>query len=239
VKRCTYAMAWTQVWAPSGKQIDPLYRGWTGSLLQDKREPNGLLYRRNRYLDPASGRFTQPDPIGLAGGLNSYGYASGDPVSFRDPFGSCPPRDNNLTTCTGFFTVVGAATGALFGGAGGGAGGFFLGGGIGAVPGAGIGGLKGAALGAAVGASIDGVVWFGKQARAVEKASELVDNIAGHIATVGNDPNANDANHHRGEIKGWVDRIAKYASDMKGKTQEEWLRKVADWREQLDRLTPP
>ncbi len=90
VKRCTYAMAWTQVWAPSGKQIDPLYRGWTGSLLQDKREPNGLLYRRNRYLDPASGRFTQPDPIGLAGGLNSYGYAAGDPVSFSDPFGLDP-----------------------------------------------------------------------------------------------------------------------------------------------------
>ena len=47
VKRCTYAMAWTQVWAPNGKQIDPLVRGWAGSLLQDKREPNGLLYRRN------------------------------------------------------------------------------------------------------------------------------------------------------------------------------------------------
>jgi RHS repeat-associated protein len=90
VKRCTYAIAWTQVWAPNGKQIDPLYKGWAGSLLQDKREPNGLLYRRNRYLDPASGRFTQPDPIGLNGGLNSYGYAAGDPVSFSDPFGLCP-----------------------------------------------------------------------------------------------------------------------------------------------------
>ena len=90
VKRCTYAMAWTQVWAPNGKQIDPLVRGWAGSLLQDKREPNGLLYRRNRYLDPATGRFTQPDPIGLAGGLNAYGYANGDPVSFSDPFGLSP-----------------------------------------------------------------------------------------------------------------------------------------------------
>ena len=90
VKRCTYGMAWTQVWAPNGKQIDPLVRGWAGSLLQDKREPNGLLYRRNRYLDPATGRFTQPDPIGLAGGLNAYGYASGDPVSFADPFGLMP-----------------------------------------------------------------------------------------------------------------------------------------------------
>ncbi len=31
--------------------------------------------------------FTQPDPIGIAGGLNSYGYAGGDPVNFSDPFG--------------------------------------------------------------------------------------------------------------------------------------------------------
>ena len=30
------------------------------------------------------------DPIGLAGGLNLYGYAGGDPVNFSDPFGLCP-----------------------------------------------------------------------------------------------------------------------------------------------------
>ena len=31
--------------------------------------------------------FTQEDPIGLAGGLNLYGYANGDPINFSDPFG--------------------------------------------------------------------------------------------------------------------------------------------------------
>jgi uncharacterized protein RhaS with RHS repeats len=34
-----------------------------------------------------AGRFTQPDPIGLAGGLNVYGFAGGDPANFVDPFG--------------------------------------------------------------------------------------------------------------------------------------------------------
>lgn len=36
------------------------------------------------------GRSTQPDPIGLAGGLNLYGYANGDPINYHDPFGLCP-----------------------------------------------------------------------------------------------------------------------------------------------------
>ena len=34
-----------------------------------------------------NGSFTQEDPIGIAGGLNLYGYANGDPVNFSDPFG--------------------------------------------------------------------------------------------------------------------------------------------------------
>lgn len=30
------------------------------------------------------------DPIGIAGGLNVYGFAGGDPINFSDPFGLCP-----------------------------------------------------------------------------------------------------------------------------------------------------
>jgi uncharacterized protein RhaS with RHS repeats len=33
------------------------------------------------------GLYTQQDPIGIAGGLNLYGYANGDPVNYSDPFG--------------------------------------------------------------------------------------------------------------------------------------------------------
>jgi len=60
---------------------------WMGSLIEEGRDVSGQMYRRNRYYDPATGRFTQEDPIGLAGGLNVYGFAAGDPVNFRDPFG--------------------------------------------------------------------------------------------------------------------------------------------------------
>lgn len=37
--------------------------------------------------DRESGQFTQQDPIGLAGGLNLYGYAGGDSINFSDLFG--------------------------------------------------------------------------------------------------------------------------------------------------------
>jgi RHS repeat-associated protein len=60
---------------------------WTGSLLGGLADASGQMYMRNRYYDPVTGQFTQADPVGLAGGLNAYGFAAGDPVSFDDPFG--------------------------------------------------------------------------------------------------------------------------------------------------------
>src|SRR6266550_4863518 len=60
---------------------------WFGTILERRRDKTGLSCNRNRYCDPLTGRFTQEDPIGLSGGLNLYGFASGDPVTFSDPFG--------------------------------------------------------------------------------------------------------------------------------------------------------
>jgi RHS repeat-associated protein len=68
---------------------------WFGSLSTGMRDASGQMYMRNRYYDPASGQFTQPDPIGLAGGLNSYGFAAGDPVTYSDPYGLCPVPPTN------------------------------------------------------------------------------------------------------------------------------------------------
>ena len=66
---------------------------WFGSLVSSGTDASGLLYRRNRYYDPQSGQFTQQDPIGIAGGLNLYGFAGGDPVNNSDPFGLCLEED--------------------------------------------------------------------------------------------------------------------------------------------------
>jgi RHS repeat-associated protein len=70
-----------------------VWPSWQGSLLEAKRDGSGWEYTRARVYDPQTGRFTQEDPIGLAGGLNLYGFAHGDPINFDDPFGlmPCPP----------------------------------------------------------------------------------------------------------------------------------------------------
>jgi RHS repeat-associated protein len=69
--------------------------GFFGSLLIGQRDGTGQIYKVNRYYDPRTGRFTQEDPIGLAGGLNLYGFANGDPVNFSDPFGLCKDKKGN------------------------------------------------------------------------------------------------------------------------------------------------
>jgi RHS repeat-associated protein len=66
-------------------------RLWLGSIVTGQKNASGLFYRRNRYFDPQANQFTQEDPIGIAGGLNTYGFAGGDPVSYSDPYGLCPP----------------------------------------------------------------------------------------------------------------------------------------------------
>ncbi|MHB8954814.1 MAG: RHS repeat-associated core domain-containing protein [Pirellulaceae bacterium] len=58
-----------------------------GAQVGVMRESNGLDYMRGRWYDPPLGRFTQQDPIGLAGGLNYYTYANNNPLTFVDPSG--------------------------------------------------------------------------------------------------------------------------------------------------------
>jgi RHS repeat-associated protein len=81
---------WQQQTHPFEKEVIGDLDHWFGSILEDKQDPAGLQFRRNRYLDASTGRFTQEDPIGLAGGMNLYGFAGGDPINFSDPMGLEP-----------------------------------------------------------------------------------------------------------------------------------------------------
>jgi len=50
----------------------------------------GQFYNHNRFYNPELGRYMEPDPIGLAGGLNPYIYALNNPVMYVDMTGENP-----------------------------------------------------------------------------------------------------------------------------------------------------
>ncbi|WP_244862985.1 MULTISPECIES: RHS repeat-associated core domain-containing protein [unclassified Pseudomonas] len=48
---------------------------------------SALYYNYFRDYDPETGRYVESDPIGLKGGLNTYGYVNANPLIFIDEFG--------------------------------------------------------------------------------------------------------------------------------------------------------
>ena len=166
-KRCA-SINWPFGWT-AYRQQSSIRVTWHGSLVEQKQDASGLLYRRERYMDPATGRFTQEDPIGLAGGYNLYGFANSDPVNYSDPFGLCPIEK---PLCHWIKVTLIAAGTDLGGIAGGGAG--LLAGPAALVAspaGAFAGMAAGAAIGAAAGELIDNV-FFSKSDHARQRAAE-------------------------------------------------------------------
>ena len=60
----------------------------------------GLHKNGYRDYDPATGRYAESDPIGLAGGSNTFAYAVGNPLSAVDPLGLECTSAGYMTTCS-------------------------------------------------------------------------------------------------------------------------------------------
>ncbi|MBK8971489.1 MAG: hypothetical protein IPM37_09045 [Hahellaceae bacterium] len=83
------AVVWKTEQTPFGEVTQT-----TGTLAQPLRFPGqyadpetGYSYNYFRDYDPSVGRYVQSDPIGLRGGLNTYGYVYQNPLGYIDPTG--------------------------------------------------------------------------------------------------------------------------------------------------------
>jgi RHS repeat-associated protein len=95
--------AWGLVTRDTNPGFQPF--GFAGGLYDPA---TGLVRFGARDYDPETGRWVTRDPTGLAGGVNVYLYADGDPVNLVDPTGSqpVPPQVIKVQGSLGTPTVV-------------------------------------------------------------------------------------------------------------------------------------
>ncbi len=129
------------------------------------RETN-LHYNYFRTYDPTTGRYTQSDPIGLFGGLNTYGYAESNPLYWIDPTGKIAINAGAA--------AVGAAIGAVSAGV------------TAAVSGGSVGQVAAAAAIGAAGGAVAGFTFGAAGSIAIGgAASSAIGSVAGQAVTGG------------------------------------------------------
>jgi RHS repeat-associated protein len=115
----TGAKVWEATYDPFGVAIvneDPDNNGQTVEMSmrlpgQYYDKETGTYYNYYRDYDPNTGRYIQSDPIGLDGGLNTYGYVGGNPINYVDPTG-----ENSIAAGIGIGGAIAGPPGAVVGG---------------------------------------------------------------------------------------------------------------------------
>ena len=105
------AIRWRWISEPFGTTAVESNPSGLGNFVFNPRMPgqyfdqeSGLFYNWMRSYDASTGSYRQSDPLGLAGGINTYAYVSGNPLSRIDPTGEIAIADD---------VVVGGAVLAL------------------------------------------------------------------------------------------------------------------------------
>jgi RHS repeat-associated protein len=91
----TQAVAWSALYQPFGSTGISVTGTLTTQSLRlpgQQFDPETQLYHNGfRDYDPGFGRYVESDPIGLAGGVNTYVYVGGNPLKTIDPNGLFNP----------------------------------------------------------------------------------------------------------------------------------------------------